>query len=134
MRTGKAHRAEHPLTHVIEGTPIEDAFATIRRQMSTRADTSALLANMLAGYSRAHQRLSARAVLRTYRRVDVLRRACSHLTDVELDTAWRAALRRDQVSVDRRVLPHVDARPRKPARKGSPWRAPNWITPSTTRR
>lgn len=133
MRTGLRDRAELPLRCVISAS-IEDAFADLRSRTPTDENAHVVLTNMLAGYSRARRRLDAHAVLRTPRRAAVLRRACAHMTDVDLDAAWRAALRGDLTTVDARVLPHVD--PRKPAlkRKGSPWRSSNWVTTGRSRR
>ena len=54
--------------------------------------------------------------------------AARRMTDVDLDTAWRAALRGDDATVLARVTPHVDPRPRKRTRKGSPWRMSGWLS------
>jgi hypothetical protein len=62
----------------------------------------------------------------------VLRDAARRMSDVDLDVAWRAALRGDHAVVDARVLPHADVRKRKRTPKGSPWRASGWLSRRTT--
>jgi len=59
--------------------------------------------------------------------------AAARLTDVELDTAWRAALRGDSAVVEARVLPAVRPAPKR-ARTGSPWRASGWLSTHAPRR
>jgi hypothetical protein len=62
----------------------------------------------------------------------VLREATRRMTDVDLDVAWRAALRGDSQVVEARVLPHVDVRALKRSPKGSPWRMSGWLSRRTT--
>jgi len=57
--------------------------------------------------------------------------AARRMTDVDLDAAWRAALRRDDATMLDRVTPHVDPRKRKRPRKGSPWRMSGWLSRRT---
>jgi hypothetical protein len=116
-----------PLTHVIVPS-IESQYLGVLRSTRTH-DAQVLLRNMLAGASRAQQRLSAREILTQSRStsLDALKRAASRMHDVDLDSAWRAALRGDTQVLDARVLPHVTRRPRRHP-GGSPWRTSGWLT------
>lgn len=110
VKRGKSDCAELPQRHLIVPS-IEARFAEI---LSRRA---------------AHNL----SVLRSPRiNARVLRDAARRMTDVDLDVAWRAALRGDRAVVDARVLPHVDARVLKRTPKGSPWRMSGWLSKRST--
>lgn len=59
-------------------------------------------------------------------RVSVLKQSAAHLDDVELETAWRAAIRGDYVTASERLhrtVKQVRVHPRKRRAKGwTPWR------------
>jgi len=73
----------------------------------------------------------ARRALTGSRSTALLADAARRMTDVDLDAAWRAALRRDDATMLDRVTPHVDPRKRKRPRKGSPWRMSGWLSKRT---
>jgi hypothetical protein len=100
--TGLSNRTELPRTCLIVPS-IEARFAEILGKRT--AHNSAVM-----------------ALARPRTRVRTLAEAARRLTDVDLDVAWRAALRRDDDVVEARLAPHV--RTLAPARspKGSPWR------------
>ena len=80
--------------------------------------------------NRAAQTETARALLNQAprkRASEAVAKAAAHLTDAELDSAWRAALRGDQAVVEARILPHVDARSTRRRRATTPWRASGWL-------
>ena len=109
-KQGNSDCAELPRTCLIDSS-IEARFAEI---LTTRA------AHNLDVLRRP--RINAR----------VLRDATRRMSDVDLDVAWRAALRGDRAVVDARVLPHVDTRTIKRTPKGSPWRMSGWLSRRTT--
>lgn len=133
----KRREGEGTITHVSGSCGnIEDAFAQYRRgyRAFLPSDLNGTLFHLRLEASRARERRLAHAVLNTQRRGKLLSRAVSHLTDVDLDSAWKAALRGDRDTVEARVLPHVDPRPSKRRRKGSPWRASGWLRPEVPKR
>jgi hypothetical protein len=127
MKRAATDCAVLPLTRVIV-PPIERQFLRVLRRTPSH-DARVLLGNMLAGASRAQQRIEAGEILTrsTRRSKDALGRAVRRMTDVDLDTAWRAALRGDERVLDARVHPHV-TRPPKRGRSGSPWRTSRWLS------
>lgn len=130
MRTSidARRRAELPRTTLIVPS-IEAAFAGVRTSMRsrTRPDALALMHALLAEATRTRQQAKARALMSGRTRTDALQRAVSRLSAVDLDSAWRAALRGDHVVLDARVLPHV-ARAPKRMPKGTPWRSSGWLS------
>lgn len=112
-----------------QGRAIEDAYAEVRRRARRGAVTDALAYTqaLVTATTRERQGIQARELLRTRKRDEVLLRAVSRMNDVDLDSAWRAALRGDSDTLDARVLPHVTA-PRKRTPKGSPWRSSGWLS------
>lgn len=122
MKQANVDCAVLPRTHVIVPS-IESQYQDVLR--STRLDVRDLLA--LASRVTAHR--DAREILTQSRStsLDALKRAASRMHDVDLDSAWRAALRGDTQVLDARVLPHVTRRPRRDA-GGSPWRTSGWLT------
>lgn len=123
-------RAELPRTSIIVPSSLEERFAEI---LSRRAVEN--LDALLHGEDRLVQRMRAehhargRALLRTRRGKDALAHAAKRLTDVDLDVAWQAALRRDHDVLEARVLPCLDVRaPRRTSTpERSPWRASGWL-------
>jgi hypothetical protein len=101
--------------------------ATSERWFKSR-DALDWLRESLAAASRDRARLRARDLLYTRTRTsqDTLGRAAARMTDVDLDAAWRAALRGDTHVLVTRLANNVGS-PRKRARKGSPWRASGWL-------
>jgi hypothetical protein len=87
----------------------------------------------LARLSRARQERAAQAAIEqsTHRSQDLLRRAAVQMSDVDLDSAWRAALRGDSDVLHARLLPHVDTRTRKQPHRGSPWRRASCLPTGT---
>lgn len=124
MRQATADRAELPRTSIIDGS-IAGRFAEIAGR-EPRRDARGLLA--LA--SSACREIRARALLESSRRVRTraLERAAKRLTDVELETAWRAALRGDTATTSARILPHVATETPTRTHAGTPWRASGWLT------
>jgi hypothetical protein len=90
----------------------------------------------LARLSRARQERAAKdALTQSPRRAqEVLRRAAVQMSDVDLDSAWQAALRGDSDVLHARLTPHVDTRSRKRTPKGSPWRRASCLPTGTPRR
>jgi hypothetical protein len=121
-----AERAELPLTGVIYA-PIERQYQGLSRGIRP-GDWTALLAFARAS---VHACASRRA-LASRRSPALLRDAARRMTDVDLDTAWRAALRGDDATMLARVTPHVDPRPRKRKQTGSPWRMSGWLSRRAT--
>lgn len=102
---------------------IELIYARLRRQTSAQS-----LPSLLA---QAHRAVRESAAARTLQRTTrPLRDAARRMTDVDLDAAWRAALRGDDATLTARVVPHVDTRPRKRTSTVSPWRMSGWLRKS----
>lgn len=101
--------------------------------MRTRSESDALamMQALISEAARERAEARARAILRTRQRTETLERAASSMGDVDLDAAWRAALRGDNAVTEARMLPHVMA-PLKPAPKGTPWRGSAWLTRRAT--
>jgi hypothetical protein len=101
-----------------------------RRICSKPVSAEQWLRDALAAASRDDQRMRARHLLtaekRRRTREDVLSRAAARMSDVDLDSAWRAALRGDTRVLTERLTPHLSP-PRKRVKAGSPWRSSGWI-------
>lgn len=82
----------------------------------------------------ARARIEEQARARVQANLRALRPAVARLTDVDLDSAWRAALRGDQAVLDARVLPQVRTGPVKRTPKGTPWRASGWLRAGASKR
>lgn len=108
--TGLSKRTELPRTSLIVPS-IEARFAEI---LKTRAAHNL---SVLRG-----ARINARTL------ADAARR----MTDVDLDVAWRAALRGDGQVVEARLRPHVRAATPTRRAKGSPWRTTGYKAGSAT--
>lgn len=117
------HCAELPRTSII--VPFVHAHRRIR---SKPVSAEQWMRDALAAASRDDQRMRARTLLdtRARTRADVLSRAAARMSDVDLDSAWRAALRGDTRVLADRLTPHLTP-PRKRARSGSPWRSSGWL-------
>lgn len=128
-------RAELPRTCLIVSSPIEAAFAGVRTSMRSHArqDALALMHALLAEATRTRQHAKARTLMSGRKRTDTLQRAVTRMSAVDLDSAWRAALRGDAGVVDARVLPHVTQAPKRMP-KGSPWRSSSWLSRRSTGR
>ena len=113
MRQAKRSRAELPL--------IELMYSRLRKHPLTFQEA-------LAHASVAAQRVRARTLLGKSRCWPRLARAVQRMSDVDLDSAWTAALRGDGLCVEDRVLPHVDVGSQARALKGSPWRLSGWLS------
>lgn len=120
-----ASRSEHPLTCLIVSS-LEGTFAQVRMRTRDESDALAMMQALLSEAARERATARARAILRTRQRSETLERAVASMGDVDLDAAWRAALRGDTLVTDARMLPHVQA-PLKPTPKGSPWRGSGWL-------
>lgn len=121
-----ASRSEPPLTCIIFSS-LEHAFAQARMRRRSESDALAMMSALLSEAARERATARARAILRTRQRSETLERAVSSMGDVDLDAAWRAALRGDTLVTEARMLPHVQA-PLKPTPKGSPWRGSGWLS------
>ena len=111
-------RAELPL--------IELMYATVRERLGACSlDDLRAQAQLYVGASEARRALTGS------RSTALMTDAARRMTDVDLDTAWRAALRGDDATMLARVTPHVDPRKRKRPRKGSPWRMSGWLSRRT---
>lgn len=119
-------RSEPPLTCLIVSS-LEDAFAQVRMRSRVESDALALMQALVSEAARERAEARARAILRSRQRTETLQRAASSMGDVDLDAAWRAALRGDSAVTEARMLPHVMA-PRTPTPKGSPWRGSGWLS------
>lgn len=123
-------RAELPLTHVIDSS-IESAFGQYRRRNRMRAGLDFLqrMHSMLheLAYDRARERALACLEANTHARKVSLERAAQRMHDVDLDSAWKAALSGDTTVLHDRLAPVIQAPP-KPTPKGSPWRNSGWLT------
>jgi hypothetical protein len=105
---------------------IELMYARVRTQEPRRSAE-----DLLALAWRSLGACEMRNALAGTRSTALLADAARRMTDVDLDAAWRAALRGDSRTMLDRVTPHVDARKRKRARKGSPWRMSGWLSRRT---
>jgi hypothetical protein len=115
-------RLEHR-TDCAELPLIELMYASVRERLG------ACSLDILCAQSRLYVGASeARRALMGKRSTAHVAEAARRMTDVDLDTAWRAALRGDDATMLARVVPHVDPRKRKRARKGSPWRMSGWLS------
>lgn len=131
--------AELPQRDLIDASTERDCEAQyqavsgrMRAQKQARTDAQSQLEAALIERARQTQSRQARAVLYQAprrRAQEALGRAVAHLTDAELDAAWRAALRGDSAVLEARVLPHLDGRStrRKGSRTSTPWRASGWL-------
>lgn len=134
MRTSidARRRAELPRTCLIVSS-IEDQFAQEQRARKQRAsarmrpDALALMHALLAEATRTRQHAKARTLMSGRKRTNTLQRAVTRMSAVDLDTAWRAALRGDDATLDARVLPHVTQAPKRTP-KGTPWRSSSWLS------
>jgi hypothetical protein len=127
-----------PVTYLIVPS-VEDRFRRTRSEYRREQDARFSLQDwLISAYAhmsrdrsrRAAQRATHHAPLR--RSTSTLERACKHLSDVDLEVAWQAALRGDRATFDARVLPHVDPRPPKRAPEGTPWRESMGLSRRTT--
>jgi hypothetical protein len=121
-------RAEHPLTYVIDSS-LERSFAHIRMRRRTQRDALTLMRELLGDLASARSHALMLACMGKPKRARTvsLERAAQRMLDVDLDSAWRAALRGDDTVLHDRLAPHVSAPPRRPP-KGSPWRSSGWLT------
>lgn len=128
------NRAELPITHLIGG-PIESAFAQVRMRRIASRDPLVIMRELLGGLAAARSHAQMLACLRKpkHARTVSLERAAQRMLDVDLDSAWRAALRGDEDVLHDRLAPHVTAPPKRTPR-GSPWRSSGWITRRATGR
>lgn len=124
-------RAELPLTYVIDSS-IEEQFARVSRSWSARQDPLVLMREMLSecARARAHALMLACLDKPRHKRTVSLERAAQRMHDVDLDSAWRAALRGDEGVLHDRLAPHVTAPPKRTP-KGSPWRMSGWLSRRT---
>lgn len=119
-----------PRTTIIVSS-IEEMFAHLRARHPERVRMDDLLA--LA--SREARRVTHTRLLLTQSRSKAqkaLSDACRRMGDVDLDTAWRAALRGDDAVMHERVVPHVHAPSNTRTRKGTPWRMSGWLSRRAT--
>lgn len=132
------YRAELPIRPlIVPGSSIESAFASTRRRMrpACTRDAQVLMRDLLAEWARDRSHALMLACLRKphQTRLVSLERAAQRMHDVDLDSAWRAALRGDEAVLRDRLAPHVTAPPKRPP-KGSPWRSSGWLTRRATGR
>lgn len=120
------NRTVVPLTYLIDCS-LEAHFAQVRMRTHARRDALAQMQAMLSETARARADERARTLLSQRRRTETLQRTVSSMGDVDLDAAWRAALRGDSAVTEARMLPHVMA-PLKPTPKGTPWRGSAWLS------
>jgi putative alpha-1,2-mannosidase len=130
MKQGATGRTVFPLTTIIVPS-IEARFARMRalQRANVRMD------DLLALASRETRRVTHTHLLLTQSRSKaqkVLSDACRRMGDVDLDTAWLAALRGDDAVMHERVLPHVQSPPMTRQHKGTPWRMSGWLSRRAT--
>lgn len=129
MKQGATSRTVFPLRSIIVPS-IEERFAQVRAcQRDVR------MHDLLALASSEARRVTHTRLLLTQSRSKaqkVLSDACRRMGDVDLDTAWRAALRGDSAVMHGRVLPHVQSPPMTCQRKGTPWRMSGWLSRRAT--
>jgi hypothetical protein len=129
-RQSLSYRAELPRTSIIVSS-IEDRFAHLRARHPERVS----MGDLLALASRETRRVTHTRLLLTQSRSKaqkVLSDACRRMGDVDLDTAWRAALRGDSAVMHERVLPHVQSPMMTRQHKGTPWRMSGWLSRRAT--
>jgi hypothetical protein len=130
MKQGATGRTVFPLRSIIVPT-IEERFAHMRARQRERVR----MHDLLALASREARRVTHTRLLLTQSRSKaqkVLSDACRRMCDVDLDTAWRAALRGDSSVMHERVLPHVQAPSLTRQHKGTPWRMSGWLSRRAT--
>ena len=128
MKQAATSRTVFPLRSIIVHS-IEERFAHLRARQSVSMD------DLLALASRETRRVTHTRLLLTQSRSKAQRAlsdACRRMGDVDLDTAWRAALRGDDAVMHERVLPHVQAPMMTRQRKGTPWRMSGWLSRRAT--
>lgn len=121
-----AGRTVLPLTHLIVSS-LEGAFAQVRMRTRARRDALAQMQALVSETARTRADERARTLLGQRRRGETLQRAASSMGDVDLDSAWRAALRGDEAVLHARMAPHV-REPRRAPIKGTPWRGGAWLS------
>jgi len=130
VKQGKSDRDQLPVIGLIVpfATSIEDQFADRCRRVRIDAREWLHDALILLAHEDAQRRAQVLATMPTRRATSALARAVKQMGDVDLDTAWRAALRGDDATMRARLSPHVDARSQARKRTGSPWRESGWLT------
>jgi hypothetical protein len=130
MKQAATGRTVFPLKHIIVSS-IEERFAHLRARQRERVR----LDDLLALASSETRRVTHTRLLLTQSRSKAqkaLSDACRRMGDVDLDTAWRAALRGDSAVMHERVLPHVQAPSLTRQHKGTPWRMSGWLSRRAT--
>lgn len=114
--------AEHPLTHLIHCS-LEREYERTRARFYAPTDALALMHALISEATRTHQRTRALDLEQASarKRTHTLERAVASMLPVDLDTAWRAALRGDDAVLSARITPHL-RRPRASEPQGTPWR------------
>ena len=106
------------------GKAIERQYRRVREATVDEGDAREWI---LVQASRELQREEARRALTGSRRREALRTSVTRMTDDDLDTAWRAALRGDLDLALDRFSPHVRREVRRRKHKGTPWRQSGWL-------